>query len=102
MELIPEYDDIDYVYGFSEDSLLIMYQLGHLKLDELSYGILSSKLFAYAMSNYNFTKTNKSKLTSMIEDFEEFIEVGSDDKDPTEAEKSVKYLKKLIACYYKK
>lgn len=99
MELIPEYDDIDYVYGFSEDTLLIMYQLGHLLLDELSYGILSSKLFTYVMSNYNFTKTNKSKLTSMVE---EFIEVGSDDKDPTEAEKSVKYLKKLIACYYKK
>lgn len=100
--VLPVYNNVDDVASFDSEVLLLLYHLKHLSLDEVSCGVISSKLFTQVMAKFKFTNKDKSKLNNILDNLEEFAETGVDVGDAREAIESIEYLKYLIAHHYKR
>lgn len=101
MGIHPIFYEIDALFKyFTQESLMIMYSLGYLKLDMLEYAVLSTKIFVCELSRIPFEDQDKESLESIVDDLQEVVEEGIFGQPANEAYTSLIHLQQMLKLKY--
>lgn len=106
MGIHPDFYEIEILYNnFTEDILMLMYNLGHFKFGLLECAVLSTKIFTCELTNFSLERKDETKdmrvLKDIVDDLEEIIECGFDGQPAVEAYNSLVYLQGMMKNKYR-